>query len=389
MRPLRVIIAPSGIEEDLEADKVADCIEKGIREGFPGDDALVRKIPLYDDKDFIKSFLALHNCEIYCVTINNPFCYAVESWFWTCDDGSTALVDLKAVAGSHKIPDNCLDLIKGTSYGVGELLNAALDAGCTKIIISCDSFGALDGGAGMLQALGARLFDISGKDILTIGGGPELTNLSRIDMSNIHPRLRNKKEKIRIEAVCPTMDVLCGSKGVALADGPQNQASMEQIEDLTLALEIFAEIVGNLLGEDVGSKPGSGVSGGLGTGLMLLGAKFRTTPDAASKHLDLEKLFTEPWDVVFTGARSLSSLDPKAGKAIEIARRARNHGVAVMAVAKTIGDDRPADLFYKGFTSFTGISEDCTLGEPQVEYLIEQAVGRFILVIQIGLSLHR
>ncbi|KAI1454673.1 glycerate kinase [Annulohypoxylon moriforme] len=351
MSKLRILVAPSEIH-GLGSEQVADCIEKVIKDDSPEDIALIRKIPLRDDDDFLKSFLALHNCELYPVVVNGLFCSPVVSGFWLNDDGNIAILDLKSVAGPDQIPDDCLDPTATTSYGVGELISAALDVGCTKIIIvCCEGSGVFDGGAGILLALGARLLDVNGEDILTIRGGPEVSRLSSIDMSTIHPKLRTQAENIPIEVVCSNKDLLCGPEGVALANGPQSRASMEQIEALSFALENFAEISGNLLQEDMKYKPGSGVSG-LGAGLMLLGAQFRTVSDAQSEYLDLEALFADPWDIIFTGAGVLSFENSKAKKVLEVVQLARKYDIDVIAMNETIGDDIPADLHDRGANTY-------------------------------------
>ncbi|KAI1445947.1 glycerate kinase [Annulohypoxylon stygium] len=368
-KPRFLIISWSLGGGSLGTERVADFIERGTRNVFPEDSVMVRKAPLQYYGDFLPTFITLYNCEVYPVVVNSPFCNAVKSWFWLTDGGNTAVLDLKAISEPNRIPNLDSDPTVTTSYGVGELLAAALNVGCTKIIINCEDTGALDGGAGMLLALGARLIDTNGQDILAIGGGRELSRLSSVDLSNIHPKLRGSG-KARIEAVCPYMDDLCGFEGVVLAEGPQRKASLEQIENLSSGLERLGDIAGDILGEEVKFKSGSGVSGGLGLGLMLLGAQFRETDDAAAEYLNFEALFTEPWDL------RLRNLPKK-------------HGAGVLVVVGNLADDITSDCYDKGITSYSEVPEQYIDKSFMVAEHIQREVERNMRIIRIGMSLSK
>lgn len=169
--------------------------------------------------ELLTTFITLYNCEVYPVVVNSPFCNAVKSWFWLTDGGNTAVLDLKAISEPNRIPNLDSDPTVTTSYGVGELLAAALNVGCTKIIINCEDTGALDGGARMLLALGARLIDTNGQDILAIGGGRELSRLSSVDLSNIHPRRSKCKGKHVLKLCVLTWTIFVASKELSWLKG--------------------------------------------------------------------------------------------------------------------------------------------------------------------------
>ncbi|XDG08881.1 hypothetical protein ABKA04_008496 [Annulohypoxylon sp. FPYF3050] len=372
----------------LGSEKVAKYMERGIRSTFPEESALVRKIPLHDDGSFyggefydgyfLSLFLELHGCEMISVVVNSPFYNWVESWFWVTDDRKTAVVDPKAIYEPNQTPNYFPNPTATTSSGVGELITAALELGCTKIIIVCEDSYVFDGGAGMLQELGVRLLDANDQNMIITGGGPELVSLDSIDWRDI-----------RIEVVSPFMSQLCGTFGVALTDGPQSKASMEQIEKLSLGLERFAEVSGTLLGEDIRFKPGSGVSGGLGTGLMLLGARFRESKEAATEYLKLETVLNEPWDLVLIATQLLSSETPRAKKVMEFAQLAKQHGVDVLAVAGVIGDDIPSDYYDKGITSYFEIPEQYIDMEFSVAEHIQREIEQYMRILRIGMSLNK
>ncbi|KAI1094060.1 glycerate kinase [Rostrohypoxylon terebratum] len=372
----------------LGSETVAKYMEKGIRSTFPEESAVVRKIPLYDDGSFyggefydgyfLRLFLELHHCDMISIVVNSPFCNWVNSWFWVTYDGKTAIIDPKAIYEPNKTPNYFPDPAATVSYGVGELIKAALELDCTKIIVVCEDSEVFDGGAGMLCELGAKLLDVNGEELVEMSG-PDLACLDMIDM----------KSEVRIEVVSPFMDVLCGTFGVALSDGPQSKASIEQIENLSLGLETFGEVAGNLLGEDIRLKPGSGVSGGLGTGLMLLEAQFRKAGEAATEYLSLDTLFNEPWDLILIATQRLSCETPRAKKIMEFAQLAKQHGVDVLAVAGVIGDDIPSDYYDKGITSYLEIPEQYIDMEFTVAEHIQREIERYMRILRIGMSLNK
>ncbi|NDZ99118.1 glycerate kinase, partial [Streptomyces sp. SID10116] len=149
------------------------------------------------------------------------------------------------------------------TYGSGELIRAALDAGARRILVGCGDSGTSDGGAGALQALGARLLDLDGRELPR--GGRELTRLNRIDPSGIDPRLADTE----IRVACNPYNVLCGERGVARVFGPQKGATPAQVEQLAAALEHWAHLLTRDLHvrADLFEGPGTGASGGLGAGL--------------------------------------------------------------------------------------------------------------------------
>ncbi|OTA94120.1 hypothetical protein M434DRAFT_71982 [Hypoxylon sp. CO27-5] len=383
MRQLQILVAPSGFNNSLESDEVADCIEEGIRRVFPEKSAFIHKAPLYEGgNNFSRALLSFNDAKIHYFDVNSPFYYPTPAYLAFINGGSTAVVDVAAAIGPQFFVD-CPDPTATTSYGIGELLVAALEAGCTKIIIDCGESAALDGGAGMLQALGARLIDANGKDIITIGGAPELARLVVINLNNIHPRLR---KEICIEAVYGTRSVLCGHNGVAFDDHVLTRASLKQVEDLSLALEEFADVAGQILRVNVGNEPGSGISGGLGTGLMLLGAQFRSRRSAADEYFDFETLFDKPWDFVITGTRIFSSEISKANMPRKVVKLAQKHGVPAIVVAETIAEERTADIYKEGVSSFMTTYGGPAFPQGKTNELIKDAVQRAMRMVQIGIS---
>lgn len=332
--PLRILVAPSGFKESLGPEHVADAIEEGIRKVLDRSSVILRKLPLHDGGEgFARALVAAHGGSIVDVPVTGPTGSAVESHLgFIGKDKKTAVLDMAAAAGLRLVPKDERDPTITTTYGVGQLIKRALDAGSTKIIIGCGDSGTSDGGAGMLQALGVRLLDEDGEELPKAGGGRSLARLASICWADAHPRLQKNAgkpptshfepsfnvdlvEKVQIEAVCNIKNVLCGSKGVARVYGPQKGATPAQVEMLATSLERLAQVAQSTLGEDISQTPGSGASGGLGAGLMLLGATLRARAEAINEYFEFDRVFENQWDFVITaeGALDFQSPNGKVG----------------------------------------------------------------------------
>ncbi len=389
---VRILIAPSGFKESIGPDEVADCIEEGIRRVLPETAALIRKVPLHDGGEgFCRALVATQRGEIHDITVTGPTGQPVQSHFGFIGK-DTAVLDMASAAGLRLVPAHCRDPTATTTFGVGQLMAAALDKGCKKIIIGCGDSGTSDGGAGLLQALGAKLIDVNGEEIPTARGGGSLIDLDRIEMGGIHPRLR--AGDIQIEAICNIENVLCGPQGVARVFGPQKGATPEQVEALSLAMERVARAARAVLGRDIGDAPGSGASGGLGAGLMLLGAELRPRSDAADEYFGLRAAFErkprqQPWDMVITGEGSLDSQSARGKMTVEVARRARRHDAKVIVLAGTIGAGAES-VYDAGVAAFTSILDGPSSLERAIrdtDRLLRNAAERSIRMLRAGMSL--
>ncbi|CBX96869.1 hypothetical protein LEMA_P100000.1 [Plenodomus lingam JN3] len=392
--PLRILVAPSGFKESLGPEQVADAIEAGIRKVLDRNSVILRKLPLHDGGEgFARALVATHGGTISEMTVTGPIGVPVASHVgFLGGDQKTAVLDMAAAAGLRLVPKDSRDPTVTTTYGVGELIRRALDAGSTKILIGCGDSGTSDGGAGMLQALGARLLDANGKELPRAGGGQSLTQLDRICWCGIHPRLRKDAEKkVSIEAICNIKNVLCGPKGVARVYGPQKGATPSQVDVLAAALERLAQVAQKTLGQDISRAPGSGASGGLGTGLMMIGGKLRARAEAINEYFELDRVFDNRWDFVITAEGSLDFQSPNGKMTTEVARRAKRSGAQVVALAGTIGEG--ADGCYgAGIKAYTSILKGpLTLEEAivQTDTLLRDGAEKVMRMIMVGLALGR
>ncbi|ROT36118.1 glycerate kinase [Sodiomyces alkalinus F11] len=379
---MKVLVCPSGFKGSLPPHTAADCIESGILSVMP--DASVRKVPLVDGGEgFTTALVAATRGTLYPVLVTGPVGVPVESFFGILggDDssstgsssstgkpkpepkpkGRTAVIEMAAAAGLSLVPQHLRNPGLTTTYGVGQLILAALDAGAERIVVGCGDSGTCDGGAGMLQALGARLLDRDGRALPLAGGGEALRRLATIDLGGVDPRVG----KAAIEVAVNWSNVLCGRQGVARVFGAQKGSTAEQTERLAAAMEVLGNVAGRLLGEEnIGQAAGGGASGGLGTGLRLVGAVLRPRYEVVAEYVDFETLFDD-CDLVITAEGGIDDQTPRGKIPAEIGRRAKRFGLPVVAIAGTIGPGARVN-YEVGIDAYT-----CILQRPST---LEEAV---------------
>lgn len=377
---LNILIAPSGFKESLDAEQVADCIATGILRILQ--DVRIHKAPLVDGGEgFTKALVGATEGTLHHLQVTGPVGEPVDSHFGFLGGTSqkTAVLEMAAAAGLRLVPSQMRDPLVTTTYGVGELIKAALDAGAERILVGCGDSGTNDGGAGMAQALGVKLLDEAGNP-LGLGGG-ELVNLKQIDSSQRDRRL----DQVQIDVACNWQNVLCGAQGVARIFGPQKGASPETVDRLALALERYATVIQANLGIDVREMPGSGASGGLGTGLhALIGAKLYPRYEIVMQYLELDNLLPEV-DLVITAEGCIDSQTPRGKIPAEVARRAKLYDLPVIVLAGSVGEGADVNLQH-GIDYFSSIlTVPCQLTEAiaDAESLLTNAaeqVARLLLV---------
>lgn len=388
---LRILVAPAGFKEALGPEAVASALEEGLRRVVDDQTATITKLPLHDGGEgFCKALVASHGGQLHELTVTGPVAEPVRSYFGLIQDqDSTAVLDMAAAAGLRLVPRTQRDPTITTTYGVGELICAALDAGATRILIGCGDSGTSDGGAGMLQALGARLLDRDGHELPRASGGGALSQLAIIVMDHMHPRLQD----VKIEVICNIKNVLCGPRGVARVYGPQKGATPSQVETLAHSLETWAAVVTSMIQRDIATMPGGGASGGLGSGLLLLGAHLRSRQDAINDLFCIAKTLDQShWDFVFTAEGGLDEQSAQGKMTVEVARRFRDcHNTQVIALAGILGEGADS-LYDEGIAAFASIPKGpiSLLESIQgTESLLRDAAERTMRMIWAGMQIQR
>ncbi|MCK1796896.1 glycerate kinase [Streptomyces sp. XM4193] len=385
----RIAIAPSGFKESLSATRVAEAIAAGVRQVLP--DAELDLIPLVDGGEGTAEALALASGgRLVARTATGPMGTPVRTHFALLDaepgTGApvTAVVEMAAVAGLALVPPDLRHPGATTTYGVGELILAALDHGARRVLVGCGDSGTSDGGAGALQALGARLTDRHGRELRP--GGGSLHELEHIDPTGLDPRLAD----VELLVACNPYNVLCGRRGVARVFGPQKGATPAEVELLSAGLERLAAVAGRDLAPslDLRTAPGTGASGGLGAGLAAVGARLLPRYEVLLAGLDLDARLARA-DLVITAEGALDHQTVRGKIPAEVARRADAHGVPVLVLAGTIGPGAQ-EVRAIGVDAYTAIlPAPMTLGEAidRGAELLTGATERALRIMALGARL--
>src|SRR5437763_14973590 len=260
---MRILIAPQALKGSLSAAETAHAIATGVQAATP--DATVTELPIADGGEgTVEAMVAATDGKIIRVTVTGPLGEPVDAFFGMLGGSlqGTAVIEMAAASGLPLVPPERRDPRITTTRGTGELIRHALDLGCRRLLIGIGGSATNDGGAGMVQALGAHLLDEQGQELPP--GGAALAHLSRIVCDTLDPRLRDTV----VQVACDVDNPLCGPNGAAAIYGPQKGATPTMVRELDDALRHYAEIIQHDLGVDVLDLPGSGAAGGLGAGLV-------------------------------------------------------------------------------------------------------------------------
>jgi glycerate kinase len=329
---MKIIIAPDSYKESLTAMEVADAIEAGFKKIFT--DAEYIKLPMADGGEgTVQSLVDATGGSIVTCDVTGPLGQTVEGFFGLMGDGSTAIIEMAAASGLHLVEPEKRNPLVTTTFGTGELVKAALDRGVKHIIVGIGGSATNDGGIGMAQALGAKLFDVDG-NALGFGGG-ELSKLSRIDLAELDPRLAD----IKLEVACDVDNPLCGPKGASHVFGPQKGATPEMVETLDSNLAHYAEVIKSTNGRDVVNTAGAGAAGGLGAALLgLFDAELRPGIQIVMDAVNLSEVVKDA-DLVITGEGRIDSQTIHGKTPIGVARTAKQYDIPVIAIAGSTAKD--------------------------------------------------
>lgn len=329
---MKIVIAPDSYKESLSALEVARAIEDGFRDIFPQADYV--KIPLADGGEgTVEAMVAATQGRVITVAVTGPLGEPVEAFYGISGDEQCAFIEMAAASGLESVPPARRNPLKTTSWGTGELIRHALDAGVKHIIIGIGGSATNDGGAGMVQALGGKLLTADNQQIPQ--GGEGLEQLERIDVAGLDSRLAT----CRIDVACDVSNPLTGEEGATAVFGPQKGASAEMIPRLDAALQHYATLIARDLDIDVLNLEGGGAAGGMGAALFAFcGATLRPGIEIVTDALHLAEKLNDA-DVVITGEGRLDSQTVHGKVPVGVARVAKGFNIPVIAIAGSLTDD--------------------------------------------------
>jgi glycerate kinase len=362
---VRIVIAPQEFKGSLSATEAARAIAEGLRRTLP--DAELDLAPMADGgPGTVEALVTAGGGRRLTSTVGGPLGRPVEAAWGLLDEGRTAVIEMAAASGLVLLRAEERDARRAGTYGTGQLIAAALEVGCRRLIIGLGGSATNDGGAGMAQALGARLTDDEGRDLPP--GGAALARLARIDVSGLESRLRG----CQVLGATDVTNPLCGPQGASAVYGPQKGASPADVEELDAALARYATVIERDLGKRVAEVPGAGAAGGIGAGLIaFLDAHLRSGAELVAEVVGLEKRIAGA-DLVVTGEGRLDAQTAYGKTVATVARLARGQGRRVVALAGRV-DDAQAACSVLGLEAALSIVPSGTGGLPEAEVMARAA----------------
>ncbi|WP_227003266.1 glycerate kinase [Kozakia baliensis] len=357
---MKIAIICDSFKESLSAFEVIEEIEFGFRRIFP--DATYLKSPMADGGEGTAEILAkASGGRIERRIVRGPLGQSVNTHFAIMGQGRTAIVEMAEAAGLALVPHEKRDPLHATTYGVGELIRAALDEGCRHIIVALGGSATNDGGAGLAQALGVSLRDAQENELPP--GGAALADLARIDTTGLDSRLH----ETRLELACDVRSPLIGPAGASAVFGPQKGATPEMVATLDSALGHYGHFLEEFTGQPLVDRPGIGAAGGTGaSAVALMGAHLRPGADIVVEALGLEKLIADA-DLVITGEGRIDGQTVHGKAPIAVAKLAKRYDLPVIAIAGSLGEG-VEDVHRHGIdAAFSILDHPCTLQEALAE----------------------
>ncbi|MDU7148950.1 MAG: glycerate kinase [Clostridium sp.] len=376
---MKFILAPDSFKESMTSKDACNAMERGIKKVIK--DAICIKVPMADGGEgTVEALVEATEGRFVSAVVTDPLGHRkIKATYGILGNGEKAIIEMASASGIHLVEGKNRNPLITTTYGTGELILDAINRGIKHIIIGIGGSATNDGGAGMIQALGAHLLDKEGKELNF--GGSELIKLNTIDLTNFDKRLND----VIFEVACDVNNPLIGENGASRIFGPQKGATEDMIIQLDEALANYAEVIKRELGIDVANVEGAGAAGGVGAALLaFFNGRLKSGIELIIKHTDLENKIKEA-DFVFTGEGSIDRQTIFGKTPMGVASVAKKSGVKTIAFAGKI-DEGSENLYDVGINSIFGIIRGvCSLeealknGEINLEKTVENVVRTLIL----------
>lgn len=353
---MKVVITIDSLKGSLSSMEAGMAIKDGILAAKPDAEVIVK--PLADGGEgTTDALIEGMNGERIDLTVTGPMHTPVDAYYGYLKDTNTAVMEMASAAGITLVPDSEKNPLLATSYGVGEMINDAIQRGCRNFIIGIGGSVTNDGGIGMLKALGVRFLDENDEDAGE--GGQALAKVARIDVSGMNPLLK----ECHIQVACDVNNPLCGENGSTYVYGPQKGVTEDMKKTLDEAMAHFARVTSETLENDYLNTPGAGAAGGLGYAfLAYTGAALTPGIELILDAVGLEEELSSA-DVVVTGEGRLDFQTAMGKAPVGVARLAKKYNAKVIAFAGSVTKEATA-CNKEGIDAFFPILRGvCTLAE--------------------------
>jgi glycerate 2-kinase len=326
---MHILIAPNAFKNSLDAAAVASALQEGLQQSKLT--CTCECFPVADGGDGTADLLIKKlNGVLIDATVHDPLGRKMNTNFGLIDKGKTAVIEMANASGLRLLKKEELDPLHASSFGTGELIKLALDKNVQRIIIAIGGSATVDGGSGILKALGIRFLDTAGNDL---DGMPEsLVDLVTIDSSELDVRILH----CELIVLCDVENILLGEKGAAAVFGPQKGATKEDVQQLEKALTGLRNVILKQTGKDIATIKHGGAAGGVAAGIAgLLNAKLVKGIDYFIELTGLEKHLQKA-DLIITGEGSIDEQTLEGKAPFGVAQRAKEKKIPVIAVAGNV-----------------------------------------------------
>ena len=338
---MHILIAPNAFKNSLTAVEAADAIQQGLQLSRLKCTSFC--FPIADGGDGTGPLIiAKCNGQIIHKQVHDPLGRIITSRFGLIDQGKTAIIEMADSSGLRLLKNDALNPLIATSYGTGELIRFALDEGVTRVIIAMGGSGTVDGGCGILAALGIRFFDAEGNPLPVIP--QSLFTLARVDTSGLDQRILN----CEVVVLCDVNNKLLGPQGSAAVFGPQKGATFHDIHKLDQFLSRLDEVTGDRRGERMSEVKYGGTAGGAAAGLYAyLNASLVNGIEYFLQLTGFEDELQKS-DVVITGEGGIDLQTLQGKGPFGVAQQAKKKNVPVIGLAGMVPLN-PAEELHKYF----------------------------------------
>jgi glycerate kinase len=365
---MKIVIAPDSFKESLTAMAVANEIEAGFREIFP--DAEYLKLPVADGGEgTVQAMIDASGGKRVALQVTGPLGQPVSAFYGLMGDGQTAVIEMAAASGLELVAPSQRNPLRTTSFGTGQLIRNALNAGARRFVLGIGGSATNDGGAGMLQALGGRLLNM----------------LDRIDLSGLDARIKD----CVFDVACDVSNPLVGPQGASAIFGPQKGATPEMVARLDDNLRHYAQVIERDLGEQVADVPGAGAGGGIGAAMLVfLGGSLRPGSEIVTAAVGLDAAVADA-DLVITGEGRIDGQTIHGKTPVGVARVAQRHGKPVIAIAGGLASGAAAVHDHGIDAVFGSVSRPCTVEEAMAAAAanVRSAARNIAAALHIGAQL--
>ncbi len=334
---MHILIAPNAFKNSLDATAAAEAIKQGLRQSkLP---CTCECFPVGDGGDGTAALL-IQKCggRIVSAEVHDPLGRKIRAGFGLIDNGRTAVIEMADASGLRLLRREEYDPLQANTFGTGELIKRALDQGVGKIVMGIGGSATVDGGTGLLRALGVRFLDANGKILPNLPA--DLAGLASVDLSGLDPRIPHCTWIV----LCDVENPLLGQVGAANVFGPQKGATATVVKKLEAALTRFRDVVFRQTGKDLATMKRGGAAGGVAAGLEgLLNARLVNGIDYFLEATGFDNALAKA-DVVITGEGRMDEQTLHGKAPYGVALRAKRKGIPVIGLAGQVSPRAKASL---------------------------------------------